>query len=109
MEKGEEKVPSKDGIAGSQDINNAAYNVLIVWRNKMKRRRIDELKEGKDIAKIMETEKLPDGRIRLDKQRFGTGEDAEVKIWFDPVSWQFQETQGKRIPYMVFDKNKNPF
>lgn len=102
----EDKVPTKADIAGSQDINNAAWNCVIVWRNKLKTRLLGKAKEGKDIAKIMELEKLVDGRLSLDKQKYGTGEDNSIGVFFDSVSWQFSTQQHFRKPYFIYEKPK---
>jgi twinkle protein len=95
----EDRVPTKTDISGSQDINNAAFNVLIVWRNKLKQRRRDEAIQKGDPIKVAEIDGWYDGKIRLDKQRFGEGEDKDVSTYFDHASWQFQLTQHTRHAY----------
>ena len=95
----EDKVPTKTDISGSQDINNAAFNVVVVWRNKLKQRKIDEATESKDPLKVAELEGWYDGRMRLDKQRFGEGEDKDLPLFFDKHSWQFWPTQYYRYVY----------
>lgn len=95
----EGKVPTKSDISGSSDINNAAFNVLITWRDKNKKRVIDEAKALMNIHKQMEAEKWPDGIIRLDKERFGEGEDMDLRIYFDRISQQFHATQHHRVKY----------
>lgn len=95
----EDNVPTKTDIAGSQDINNAAFNVLIVWRNKLKQRKFDDYTQKGEHMKAAETENWFDGRIRLDKQRFGEGEDKDIPLYFDKVSWQFWPQQYNRHAY----------
>lgn len=95
----EDRIPTKTDISGSQDINNAAFNVLIVWRNKLKKRRRDEALQKNDPLKVAEIDGWYDGKIRLDKQRFGEGEDKDISMFFDPSSWQFQQTQHTRHAY----------
>ena len=95
----EDKVPTKTDISGSQDINNAAFNVVVVWRNKLKQRKIDEATEAKNPLRVSELEGWFDGRMRLDKQRFGEGEDKDLPLFFDKHSWQFWPTQYYRYVY----------
>jgi twinkle protein len=91
--------PSKSDVAGSSDITNAAFNVIVVWRNKLKRRKMDEAKASGNIQMMAEWESQPDGKIILDKQRFGDGEECEVPTWFCKDSCQFHTMQGRNIPY----------
>mgnify|MGYP006266639535 CR=1 FL=1 len=100
----EDEVPTKTDISGSQDINNAAFNVLVVWRNKLKQRNIDEAKEKKLPLKVAEYETWYDGRLRCDKQRFGEGEDKDMPLYFDHHSWQFWPQQYFRTPYFKYAK-----
>jgi twinkle protein len=95
----EDRVPTKTDISGSQDINNAAFNVIVVWRNKLKQRKWDEAKQRGDVMKQTEIEGWYDGRIRIDKQRFGDGEDKDVPLFFDRTSWQFWPKQYERHTY----------
>jgi twinkle protein len=96
-------VPTKADVAGSSDITNAAFNVLIVWRNKMKKRKLDELKQagGADAETIAKWEAEFDGKVVIDKQRFGEGEESEVQLWFDHDSTQFHTCPNSRYPYYV--------
>ncbi len=93
--------PSKSDVAGSSDLTNAAFNVVIFWRNKAKKRKLDELKQAQitDYQEIAKWEDQPDGRIILDKQRFGEGEECEVHVWFEKESCQFSTTKGLKLPY----------
>lgn len=95
----EDKVPSKTDIAGSQDINNAAFNVLIVWRNKLKQRKYDEAIQKEEALKAVEIQSWYDGKLRLDKQKFGEGEEKDLSLYFDTVSWQFWGQQHHRHTY----------
>jgi twinkle protein len=96
-------VPTKADVAGSSDLTNAAFNVIIWWRNKLKKRKLDELKQAgmtdPEIVKKWEDE--PDGRAVIDKQRFGEGLEAEVHLWYDHDSTQFQTCPNSRYPYFV--------
>ena len=77
--------------------------MLIVWRNKLKKRKIDELKQagGTDAETLAKWEAEADGKIVIDKQRFGEGEESEISIWFDHDSTQFQCCPDTRYPYFV--------
>ena len=94
-------VPSKADVAGSSDLTNAAFNVIIWWRNKLKKRKIDECKQAQipDENEIEKWTNEPDGKAVLDKQRFGEGEEAEVYVWFDRESTQFHTERDRRLPY----------
>jgi hypothetical protein len=94
-------IPSKSDVAGSSDITNAAFNVIIWWRNKLKKRKLDELRSAGDTSSEVFVKWLAesDGKAVLDKQRFGEGEEAEVNVWFDKDSTQFHTVQDSRYPY----------
>lgn len=91
--------PSKSDVAGSSDITNAAFNVIVVWRNKAKKRKLDEAVATNNLQAIAEWEAQPDGKIILDKQRFGDGEEGEIQTWFNKESLQFHTMQGRKIHY----------
>lgn len=97
----EYSVPSKADISGSSDISNAAFNVVIWWRNKLKKQKLDEARQAiptdeMKIAKILEE---PDAQAFLDKQRFGEGDEAKVYMWLAYESLQFHTTRNMKIPY----------
>ncbi len=94
-------VPTKADVAGSSDLTNAAFNVIIFWRNKLKKRKIDEAQQNKNLEEMNKWLSQPDGKIVIDKQRFGEGEEREVHVWFDSGSCQFSTTKGLKMPYFV--------
>lgn len=96
-------VPSKSDVAGSSDLTNAAFNVIIWWRNKLKKRKLDEARQAipPNNEQIAEWIDQPDGKCVLDKQRFGEGEEAEQSVWFNAESFQFHTTKFKKFPYYV--------
>lgn len=104
----EDHIPTKTDIAGSQDINNAAFNVLVVWRNKLKQRKYDDCVQKGEPMKAVEIESWFDGRVRLDKQRFGEGEDKDVPLYFDRTSWQFWPQQHQRHSYFAHAQGSQP-
>lgn len=93
----EDRVPSKDEIAGSGDIQNGAFNILIVWRNKEKHKKLDELRASStpSMEAVAKWEAAPDGRVKLDKARFD-GVEREVATWFDLASTQFTLARDER-------------
>lgn len=93
--------PSKADVSGSSDITNAAFNVIVWFRNKLKKRKLDEAREATppDNEAISQWMDEPDGAIILDKQRFGEGEEAAVKIYFSPETSQFHTMKNRKIPY----------
>jgi twinkle protein len=95
----EYNVPTKSDVAGSSDITNAAFNVLIVWRNKMKKRKMDEAKQSNNVEMMAEWTAQPDGKILLDKQRYGDGEECEINTWFNKESCQFSLGSEKSMAY----------
>lgn len=97
----EYSIPTKSDVAGSSDITNAAFNVIVCWRHKMKKRKMDEAKQTNNVAMLNEWQSQPDGKILLDKQRYGEGEECEVPIWFQRDSCQFHTGGEKLMPYFV--------
>lgn len=98
----EYSVPTKSDVAGSSDLTNAAFNVIVFWRNKMKKKKLDEARENNDTETIAKWIEEPDGKIVVDKQRFGEGEEREVSVWFDSESCQFHTTKYKKLPYFEY-------
>jgi twinkle protein len=103
-------VPTKSDVAGSSDICNAAFNVIIVWRNKLKKKKIDEIMHSTTMDPVSKTEEMvkwmdqPDGQIVIDKQRFGEGEESAIPVFFDKESCQFSPVQGMGSPYFIHGK-----
>lgn len=96
--------PSKSDVAGSSDITNAAFNVIVWFRNKLKKRKLDEAKQAipMDTETISHWMDQPDGEAIVDKQRFGEGEEAAVKVWFDGETSQFHTVRNRKTPYFVY-------
>jgi twinkle protein len=95
-------VPSKSDVAGSSDLTNAAFNVIIFWRNKMKARKLNEAKQTNNAEMTSEWMDEPDGKIVIDKQRFGEGEESETVVWFQKDSCQFQTSKNTVKPYFQY-------
>jgi twinkle protein len=97
----DDRVPTRDEISGTSDIKNGGFNVLVFWRNMSKHNRIQELQgsavmNGDTLKAIHELELKPDGRIRLDKQRFGNGRLGEIPTWYDTASTQLKTSQADK-------------
>lgn len=93
--------PNKSDVAGSSDITNAAFNVVIWYRNKLKKQKLDEARQSfpPNDEVISQWIDAPDGKAILDKQRFGEGEEAQVQLWFHHDSYQFHPNKNTCIPY----------
>jgi twinkle protein len=93
--------PTKSDVSGSSDITNAAFNVIVWFRNKMKKRKLDEARQATppDVETINAWMDENDGEIILDKQRFGEGEEAKVKTWFSSETTQFHVVPHRKTPY----------
>lgn len=101
----EYSIPTKSDVAGSSDITNAAFNVLICWRHKMKKRKLDEARTTNNVQMAAEWMAQPDGKILLDKQRYGDGEECETSIWFHRDACQFHCGAEKAIPYFKLEES----
>ena len=94
--------PSKADVSGSSDLTNAAFNVVVFWRNKMKKRKLDDARHNEDTETISQWIDQPDGKIIIDKQRFGEGEECETNVWFDKDACQFHTTKHTIRPYFNY-------
>lgn len=94
-------IPTKADVAGSSDLTNAAFNVVIWWRNKLKKHKLDEARAANppDMEAIAKWIDQPDAKALLDKQRFGEGEEASVHMWLNHDSYQFHPTRNTKTPY----------
>ena len=93
--------PTKSDVSGSSDLTNAAFNVIVWFRNKLKKRKMDEAKQASpmDMETINIWMDAPDGSVIIDKQRFGEGEEAVVPVWFDQETSQFHTVRNRVTPY----------
>lgn len=102
----EYSIPTKSDISGSSDLANAAFNVIIWWRNKLKKQKMDEamLCNPPNLIELEKRQKEPDGKVLLDKQRFGEGEETILPVWFSSETSQFHCEKDKKSYY--FTKNQ---
>lgn len=93
--------PTKADVSGSSDLTNAAFNVIVWFRNKLKKRKIDEAKQATpmDTETISQWLDAPDGQVIIDKQRFGEGEEGAIPVWFDQETSQFHAVKNRVTPY----------
>lgn len=68
----------------------------------MKKVKLDEARAANDIEEISKWMDQPDGKIIVDKQRFGEGEEGSVLTWFDKESCQFHTNQHKMVPFFIY-------
>ena len=81
----EDEQPGKMDAKGSGSITDQVDNVIGVWRNKFKERK---------LAKGEESE-APDAVLNVDKQRHGEWE-GKIALWFDRASFQYLESDKLR-------------
>lgn len=78
----EYKVPNKHDIKGTGSITDQVDNVIVVWRNKLKEKEIQENNMSKSND--------PDCLLAIEKQRNGEWE-GRIALWFDSISRGFRE------------------
>lgn len=81
----EESKPGKYDFKGTGAITDQVDNVIAVWRNKPKERKLDE---GRPVE-----EGEPDCLLICDKQRNGEWE-GQIGLWFDKSSQQYLSHSG---------------
>lgn len=91
-------------VKGSGGIIDNAFNVLNVWRNKAKERKMQEIaqlsghsRDSKEAAWIDK----PDAKVICEKQRNGEGEGGIVNLWFDPKTISYREDRGGSPPALL--------
>ncbi len=85
---GEDTPPTKYDLRGSASISDQCANVVTVWANKEKARKLamGDLSVNED----------PDALVTVEKQRNGTFE-GRVKLWFDDASLRFCDDRSSRV------------
>ena len=78
------KVPDIEDILGGQGIGGAAHNVISIWRNREKERRIEEGDDSRNSE--------ADGKFYCSKQR-STGKTIFRDIWFNANARVFSLTE----------------
>ncbi len=85
----EDKPPGKHDLRGTSAITDQAHNVVTVWANKEKERRLQESEHD-----TIRDE--PDAAVTVCKQRNGQFE-GRVKLWFDKPSMRFTDTPAAEV------------
>ena len=92
----EDKPPTKHDVRGAAAITDQADNVVTVWENKAKRRRMEE-----NPHDAIEAEK-PDALITVEKQRNGGGWEGRMAMYFHAPGLRFHDDRHSPItPYDI--------
>ncbi len=83
--------PSRYDIKGTGAISDLADNVIIMWRNKEKERKLDE--GIINHADELEVQNEPDARMIIDKQRHGNSWTGSINLYHDSFSRSFMESK----------------
>lgn len=85
----EDKMPGKMDVKGSGDLTDMVDNVVTIWRNKKKEKKIERLKlQGETIPDYVKSDK--DCVLFCSKQRHEDWEGA-IALWFDRISYQYRD------------------
>jgi twinkle protein len=81
-------VPEANHILGSSHIRNLSDNVVAIWRNKHKERRMANNELTDEEMRI-----IPDAKLCIQKQRNYIGENSEaiINFWYDKKSLRYKE------------------
>lgn len=82
MRGGEDEPPTKYEVKGSSAITDQTDNVVVVWTNKPKHRKLEDDPLNQDLLN------QPDVLVSVEKQRNGSWE-GRVKLWHDQKSLRF--------------------
>lgn len=91
------KPPTKYDLRGSSAITDQCHNVVTVWVNK------DKLKKLQEDSSNEGAKKQPDMRIAIEKQRNGEFEGS-VGLWWHKASMRFHDDRVSLIPEYDFMK-----
>lgn len=100
----ERAVAGKMDVKGVGEITDMAHNVITIWRNKTKEKEIKSLKQkggadsGIRILEINNTK--PDAIVECHKQRNGTGDEPEWKLWYDKETRHFACEKKISVPFL---------
>ena len=82
----ETQIPDATNILGSSHIRNLCDNIICVWRNREKERKLDDPTTDPESIKTM-----PDAMVFVQKNRNGQFE-GKFNFWFDPKSLKYLES-----------------
>lgn len=95
----EEKPGGKMDVKGTGGITDMSDTLVTVWRNKVKEKKIRELREDETAAKQYDIEN-PDAILQCHKQRNGEHEPT-VRLWFDRSSHQYLDSATQKARALV--------
>lgn len=91
-------------VKGSGGIIDNSFNVMNVWRNKAKERKMSEIAQltgaARDSAEASWVTK-PDAKVICEKQRNGDGEGGILNLWFNPQTMSYREDRGGSPPALL--------
>ncbi len=87
----ESEMLDKFSVKGTGAITDMVDNVFLVWRNKVKEKKLQDAKDEGTKKRLREEN--PDCVLSCCKQRNGDWE-GQVRLWFDPASLQYVEGWG---------------
>lgn len=91
-------------IKGSGGIIDNSFNVVNVWRNKAKERKMQEIAQltgaNRDSKEAAWVDK-PDAKVICEKQRNGEGEGGIVNLWFNKATISYREDRGGSPPALL--------
>lgn len=103
--------PDRFEISGSGKISDAAFNVILVHRNRFKedilsgKREIPTDSSGRPLHTREYYENQPDCIMNVDKQKNGESWSGYVKLWWDQLAQQFlNEKNEKPKVYLKFQE-----
>lgn len=79
---GEDRPPTKYDLRGSASISDQVHNVVTIWANKPKQRKIEANEHDEEVLA------QPDALVTVEKQRNGEWE-GRVKLWFHGGTMRF--------------------
>lgn len=84
----DDHMPSKYDFKGTGAITDQPDNVIAVWRNKTKERKLQDHRRS-PTKTLAPPETEPDARLIVDKQRNGDGWEGHIGLWYHSQSQQF--------------------
>lgn len=93
------KPPTQADILGASEIGNMCHNLVVVWRDMDKNRKLEEMKASgsSDLDQLAFWQSTPCGRINLEKQKLN-GKMPTKSTWFSQETNQFMISPGKPKP-----------
>lgn len=88
-------LPNKFDVKGSSSITDLVDNVCIVWRNRIKEKKLADNKDKPDV--LADVQKLPDAVLQWSKQRHYDWE-GKLSLWLSLGAQSFTDSFGSR-PY----------